>query len=575
MKKIFVATFALAMVIFLTTPGRTLAAGNDTLVVYASGQSLDQVINSDTLSGGSQAHSVYKLVSLDTTYYYLGAVNVTSNITVIGVLGSDGRPPCIQPGVLQDGSVPATLFSMSTAGTTCRFENIYVFELSTQGTWTGGTTFNVTASNIDVYMNNVIDEENHYVIIWYSGDHDNFYLTNCKIRNTVNPTDWYAPQFVAPNGYLPVFPIDTLIMKYNSFFCTNGGAGGSTFTKYLEFEHNSVVFTNYTAMVPPPGNIGSAKIDNNIFYGVMAGGNSKSEFTWMDDPFQPEVASILDFDTLTLSQDSLIDPADIGKLNLRMLAEGKRNVEIKDNVYFIPKAITDFQTAWDDTAHADSLYSVGWMNARTEHMFNDLTDWPGLTQSGNMVGTDPGYGSSFANVLTGGTGYGVGLLDYVGLVRSGTVTTQEWGYHKQSVTGTNWVPNWPLPEAADMQYSNATVKTSSTDGKPVGDPYWFNGITAVKTPPTAVPAKFSLSNNYPNPFNPSTQINFSVDKNGLTSLKIYNVLGQLVMTVFEGNAAPHQNYSFNVSLDRFASGVYFYTLHNASNTITKKMLLLK
>ncbi len=47
------------------------------------------------------------------------------------------------------------------------------------------------------------------------------------------------------------------------------------------------------------------------------------------------------------------------------------------------------------------------------------------------------------------------------------------------------------------------------------------------------------------------------------------------MTVFDGNAAQHQNYSFNVGMDRFASGVYFYTLRDAGNSITKKMVLLK
>lgn len=575
MNKILSAVLAMGVLVLFGLPSKSLASSNDTLVVYANGPSLDNVINSDTSSSGAQAHSVYKLVSLDTTYVYLGAVNVISNMTVIGMLGSDGRPPCIQPGVLQNGSVPATLFSMAKKGTTCRFENIYVFELSTAGTWTGGTTFNVTADSVKLYWNNVIDEENHYVIIWYSGQGDDFFIKNSKVRNGVNPGDWYAPGLIASNGYLPVFPADTIVMDYNTFFCTNQGAGGASFVKYYEFLHNSVVFTNFTAMCPPPGNIANGKIDNNIFYGVFAGGNSKSEFTWMDDPLNPEVSSLIDCDTLFLTQDTLIDPADIGSPNLRMLAEAKRNVELKDNVYFIPKAITDFWTAWDDTSHSDSLYTPGWMNARTENMFSDKTHWPGFTQSGNLIGTDPGYGTSFANVLTGGTGYGVGLLDYVSLVRTGTVTTQEWGYQKQSVSGTNWIPNWPFPEASEMQYTNATVKTNSTDGKPEGDPYWFIGLTAVKSQPLAVPAKFSLSDNYPNPFNPTTAISFTVAKDGPTSLKIYNILGQLVMTAYQGMAQAHQVYTYNAQMDKFASGVYFYTLQQGSNIMTKKMLLLK
>ncbi|MFZ1082644.1 MAG: T9SS type A sorting domain-containing protein, partial [Candidatus Kryptoniota bacterium] len=160
----------------------------------------------------------------------------------------------------------------------------------------------------------------------------------------------------------------------------------------------------------------------------------------------------------------------------------------------------------------------------------------------------------------------------------GDVANDFWGYAQSVVdySSGNWKPAWPLPEytSGDLKYS-APLRT--TDGKLYyGDPFWFtDSVTAVKQQPTQVASKFGLSNNYPNPFNPTTQISFTVDRNGPTSLKIYNTLGQLVMTVFDGNAAQHQNYSFNVGMDRFASGVYFYTLRDAGNSITKKMVLLK
>lgn len=139
MRKVLSLTLAIAAVVFFALPMKTLAA-NDTLVVYANGPSLDQVVNSDTTSAGLQAHSVYKLVSLDTTYIFLGPANVKANMTFVGVLGSNGRPPCIQPGVLSDASVPAELFSMASKGTTCNFTNLYIFELST-GIFDGGNHF--------------------------------------------------------------------------------------------------------------------------------------------------------------------------------------------------------------------------------------------------------------------------------------------------------------------------------------------------------------------------------------------------------------------------------------------------
>lgn len=564
---------AVAMVIFLTLPGNSLAAGNDTLVVYANGPSLDAVINADTTSSGSQAHSVYKLVSLDTTYIYLGPIRVKSNITMIGVVGPDNRPPCIQPGVLKNGSSPYTLISMPIKGTTGRFENLYILELNTRGSSGGGLTFVVSADSVKLYLDNVIDDENPYMVVQYSGSWDDFFIKNCKIINGVNATgDWYASDFLLWNLYLPANPVDSVVMDYNTFFCMNGGPGGIAYAKYVEFSHNTVGLSFFGQ---PPGVFGSGKIDNNIFYGVESGGNSKSEFTWEDDPFRPEVSSVIDYDTMSVVNDSLFDPADVGKTNWRMLAEAKRNVEVENNVYFMPKAITDFQTAWDDTAHADSLYTPGWMNARTTNMFNDKTDWPGFKSSGNLVGTDPGYGTSLVNVLDGGTGYGVGLLQYITKARTGTLTTEEWGYQKTQVgSAANWVPTWPLAEQTSgvLKYS---ASLTAPDGKPYGDPYWFTlEPTAVKQQPPSIPVKFDLSQNYPNPFNPSTTIKVTLAKSGVMSLSVYNVLGELVKVVDQGYKAPGV-YTFDVNMNDFASGVYFYRLQQGTNLMTKKMLLLK
>ncbi len=91
---------------------------------------------------------------------------------------------------------------------------------------------------------------------------------------------------------------------------------------------------------------------------------------------------------------------------------------------------------------------------------------------------------------------------------------------------------------------------------------------------TAVPIAFRLQQNYPNPFNPTTVIQVSLNHAGTMSLKIYSVLGQLVKVVTQGYKAPG-SYTYDVNMDNFASGVYFYTLQEGSNITTKKMMLLK
>ena len=96
----------------------------------------------------------------------------------------------------------------------------------------------------------------------------------------------------------------------------------------------------------------------------------------------------------------------------------------------------------------------------------------------------------------------------------------------------------------------------------------------VQKVPNTIPEAFALSQNYPNPFNPTTEIKVSLKQAGVVNLDVYNVLGQLVKVVDNGYK-PAGEYVYNVNMDAFASGVYFYRLQEGANSITRKMLLLK
>ena len=86
--------------------------------------------------------------------------------------------------------------------------------------------------------------------------------------------------------------------------------------------------------------------------------------------------------------------------------------------------------------------------------------------------------------------------------------------------------------------------------------------------------KLELYQNYPNPFNPSTTINFAVPKSGNITLKIYNTLGEEVVTLADGymEAGIH---TMNFNADQLSSGLYIYRLNSKEATFTKKMLFLK
>ena len=89
-----------------------------------------------------------------------------------------------------------------------------------------------------------------------------------------------------------------------------------------------------------------------------------------------------------------------------------------------------------------------------------------------------------------------------------------------------------------------------------------------------LPTAYALAQNYPNPFNPSTSIDYSLPRAGYISLKVFNVIGQEVATLYQGfQAAGNHQVEFQASSK--PSGIYFYRLTHHDGSETKKMLLVK
>jgi hypothetical protein len=101
-------------------------------------------------------------------------------------------------------------------------------------------------------------------------------------------------------------------------------------------------------------------------------------------------------------------------------------------------------------------------------------------------------------------------------------------------------------------------------------------ITRVEENPIvgSVPTDYALSQNYPNPFNPTTNIVYSVNKNGYVKLTVYNLLGQKVATLVDGERAVG-NYSLTWIASNLSSGIYLYQLEAGSTVLRKRMMLLK
>ncbi len=132
--------------------------------------------------------------------------------------------------------------------------------------------------------------------------------------------------------------------------------------------------------------------------------------------------------------------------------------------------------------------------------------------------------------------------------------------------------------------SNSTKNYSYIDKNLIGGPQFTYRLKQIdndgkfsysdEVSVMVVPDKFELFHNYPNPFNPATKIKFAVPFRTKVRLDVYNILGQLIETLIDGEleAGFHE---VTFTADDIASGTYIYRLTSDNFSQTEKMLLVK
>jgi Secretion system C-terminal sorting domain len=578
------STLLCVLVVFMA--GLAIAQPSGELVIYATPNDIDVVIAAD--QAADSPHAIYTLASTDTPYVFGAEIIINNDVTIRGVLGEDGRPPCIQPLTLEDNSVPGHLFTFTNSDGKFVLENLYLLGISITNTvnWGDGFAVSVNGDNIKTYINNVVFEQWGQFAINFSGDWNSFWVTNCKFRGMVNTGSVYTGEAFRQRNDLGTTLVDTIVFKHNTFLAVNAYAMCSPVTghaNYVNFSHNDVV-----AMVKNPFfsmNITNWDCSHNIFYDTYCAGMSNGEFPWWDRVWAGGLGSTIDLDPLN-KLNAFLAGIDTAQGNWSELAEAARKINVTDNIYYRSPGFDVLYASFNDTASAtaDSILSTPWMNDVTSAMFNDDESWPGLDDSGNLVGTNPGFGATYADML-GASGtdvpeeHGVGLIPYVQAARkSAGAAGVSYSYHQQVVdydaTG-NWVPIWPLPEDADGLLAY-TADLKAADGLYYGDNYWFTGEPTAIEEELAInhPSGFSLKQNYPNPFNPATTIAYNLKTAENVTLAVYNVTGQLIMTLTEGyKQAGTHNLVFDASA--LSSGVYYYELRAGQFKQVRKMLLVK
>jgi hypothetical protein len=137
-------------------------------------------------------------------------------------------------------------------------------------------------------------------------------------------------------------------------------------------------------------------------------------------------------------------------------------------------------------------------------------------------------------------------------------------------------PGWVDPEydGWNMHYKVTAVDYTGNESDPSGP-----GTTTAVTEP-AIPKIFALHQNVPNPFNPTTRIQYDVPTNGgKVTIRIYDVEGRLVRTLVDGHQSAGQKttswHGRNNRGQNVATGVYFYRMTAPGFVTTRKMVLLK
>lgn len=169
---------------------------------------------------------------------------------------------------------------------------------------------------------------------------------------------------------------------------------------------------------------------------------------------------------------------------------------------------------------------------------------------------------------------------------SGTIRMSTQGdtsrLFKTTNLGTTWIRE-SIPSQASvsteqiqhMQFVNANLGFAALGGTSGnGGLIKYTGTNGINSNTGITPSEYKLEQNFPNPFNPSTTIRFSLPTAGFVTLKVYNSLGKEVVTlVSEKMSAGYQEVSYDAS--HLNSGIYFYRINSNGFTDTKKMVLVK
>ncbi|MEN8191669.1 MAG: T9SS type A sorting domain-containing protein [Bacteroidota bacterium] len=540
--------------------------GQDIVDLPASNPYIVDAIAGDTTGTGERNNPdrIYRL-ERGGSYLIDKAFVVNYPLHLIATDG-DGRLPMIASGKDAEGANIRPTIQFTSDNETHTIENILFTGVDLDRKhngeeWFSGLTFLGDSSSISIQgcVFNYFTSGGVNV----GGKGNSVYLRDCIWRNHIDNDHPFSGQQITLG-----LQLDTLVVTNCTQF--NGNSYWllhETVSNYTLIEHNTIFATMINGLFMPYHTM--ANIRSNLFYAYSSYGDTELSRTnkWYEGDQEPlGTLSIRKVPTRVMTQAGL--------------TEEERIINVTNNAYYWPQAIKDYWAAYD------TVTGPVWMNDRTIAMFDDNVEgrsYPYLHRENNIE-ADPKFTDTAMEEFI------IGELAAM-CTEMRETSTSGWGIYTgdrnydvhlgdDALTGIQW----PLPE--DLAYSDAVLLTAGHDGLPVGDLNWFpdkraeyvedpiEPVSVEKDNSAEMPTVYELSQNYPNPFNPSTVINFSIPTSGVTTLKVFNVLGQEVAELVNNELAAG-NYKYEFDASQLTSGVYFYQMQSNQYSEVRKMMLLK
>ena len=159
-------------------------------------------------------------------------------------------------------------------------------------------------------------------------------------------------------------------------------------------------------------------------------------------------------------------------------------------------------------------------------------------------------------------------------------------YTANQINGTGYIRVSVCEDSATVDYVKSYLPKDTSETQRNREVAFTYSVKPSSTPVQSevnLSKEFRLEQNYPNPFNPSTEIKFSIAEAGHATLRVMDVLGREIATLFDGykqqgeyvyNFSSKCSHGGNLAV-QIPSGIYFYQLRVNSSVFTKKMILMK